>query len=326
MKYGPIITITGIICTVTLAAVFYILFLNRASESVIPIVFKVIAAVLAAMAILVIDLSKATETLHLKTSFLVLRNKNADLLNLQPVTVALNLPSWNAYNLLYEIWLFRGYTPQSKSFSKDDRIFDELLAATFLKWMANHYYLHWEMEHNYVTGISGGGGHAFQKEGRDQKTYKYQFGDSGNGFLVNDPVFNEIHLPEGSEANLHTSNLESAFTIKNRNMTFKFKALRLGSSGVSHSILGDRIDAHLKEPGSFYALDYIITLDATFSRLLRWSPNTKKQMKWMKQVFKNFETDFNWEEFKIQFNQVIEHIPQETSLKGVSLRVVQKKS
>lgn len=325
MRYGPMITVFGIICTVVLVAVFIILFLNRGSDSVVPILFKVTAAVVAAAVLLAIDLSKAPETLHSKTSFLILRNKDAELLNLTPVTVALNVPQWHAYNLLGEIWLFRGYTPQNELFSMDEHVFDELLVATFLKWMANHYHLHWEMEHNYIAGISGGGGHASQKEGRDKDTATYRFADSANGFLVRDPVLNEIRLPKGSEASLRTTSLESVFTIKNRNMTFTFKALRLGNSGVSYSILGDRIDARLKEPGSFYAHDYIITLDATFSRLLRWSPHTRKQKEWMKQVFSNFGTDFNWDNFKTQFNDAIGEIPDDTPLTGIPLRVVREK-
>ena len=72
MRYGPIIVIAGIICTVILIAVFWVLFLNRGSESVWPIILKVFAAAVAAAAILAIDLSKAPETLHTKTNFLIL--------------------------------------------------------------------------------------------------------------------------------------------------------------------------------------------------------------------------------------------------------------
>ncbi len=326
MKYGPmIIIILGIICTLLLVAVFYFLFLNRGNDSVVPILFKVCAAVLAAVVMLAIDLSKAPEVLHSKTNFLVLRNKDGDLLNLLPVTVALSLPQWHAYRLLGQTWLFKGYKPQTESFAIDEHVFDELLAATFLEWMAHHYSIHWEMEHNYVTGISGGGGHASQKEGRDKETATYRFADSQNGFLVNDQPSNKIQLPKGSEASLRTTSLESVFTVKNRHMTFTFKALRLGNSGVSHSILGDKIDAHLKAPGSTYAQDYIITLDATFSRGLRWSPQTNKQKEWMKQVFSNFERDFNWDAFKPQFENAIEGLPEDTMLDGIPLRIIQKK-
>ena len=320
-----IIIMLGIVCTLALVAVFYFLFLNRGSDSVVPILFKVCAAVLAAVAMLAIDLSKAPEVLHSKTNFLILRNKDGDLLNLLPVTAALSLPQWHAYSLINNTWLFMGYKPQTESFAMDEHVFDELLVATFLKWMAHHYSIHWEMEHNYITGISGGGGHGSQKEGRDKETGTYRFAYSPNGFLVNDPVFNEIQVPKGSKASLQTTSLKSVFTIKNRHMTFTFKALRLGTSGVSHSILGDKIDARLKAPGSFYAHDYVITLDATFSRRLRWSPQTNKQKEWMKQVFSNFERDFNWDTFKAQLEDAIEELPEDTLLHGIPLRVIQEK-
>lgn len=315
------ITATGTICTVVLIAVFYVLFLNRGSDSIAPILFKISAAVLAAAVILAIDLLKAPEAIHSRTNFLILRNKNGDLLNLTPVTVGLNLPQWNAYNLLNEIWLFRGYRPQAEQFVMDDDVFDELLAAAFLKWMAYQYHLHWEMEHNYISGISGGGGHSSQKEGRDKETTIYHFSESVNGFLVSDPVFNEIQLPKGSKASLRTTGLESVFTVKNANMTFTFNALRLGNSGVSHSILGDKIDAHLIAPGTFYAHDYVVTINATFSRLLRWSPQTNKQKEWLRQVFANFERDFNWDAFKPQFEAAVEDLPEDTKLPGIPLRL-----
>lgn len=319
------VIIFGIVCTVLLVAVFYLLFLNRGSDSVVPILFKVCAAVLAAVAMIAIDLSKAPEKLHLETHFLVLRNKDGDLLNLAPVAAALSLPQWHAYSLLGNTWLFMGYKPQTESFAMDDHVFDELLVATFLKWMAHHYFLHWEMEHNYITGISGGGGHGSQKEGRDKETCTYQFADSPNGFLVNDHSPNEIQLPKGSEASLRTTGFESVFTIKNRHMTFTFKALRLVRSGIRHSILGDKIEAHLKNPDSFYSDGYVITLNATFSRRLRWSPQTNKQKEWMKQVFSNFERDFNWDTFKPQLEDAIEGLPEDTLLDGIPLRVIQEK-
>jgi len=319
-----IIIILGVGCTLALVAVFYFLFLNRGSDSVVPILFKVCAAVLAAVAMLAIDLSKAPEKFHSKTHFLVLKNKNGELLNLTPVTVALSLHQWHAYSLLGNTWLFMGYKPLTESFVMDDHVFDELLVATFLKWMAHHYFLHWEMEHNYVAGISGGGGHGLQKEGRDKETGTYRFADSPNGFLVNDRSFNEIQLPKGSEVSLRTG-LESVFTIKNRHMTFTFKALRVNTSGVSHSIFGDKIDARLKAPGSFHAHAYVITLDATFSRDRRWSPQTNKQKEWMKQVFSNFERDFNWDTFKPQLEDAIEELPKNTLLHGIPLRVIQEK-
>ncbi len=316
------IIIIGAFCILALICIFYILFLNRGSNTVVPIILKILAAVFAAMAILIIDFSKPPETLHLETSFLILRNQNGELLKLLPVTTALNLPQWHAYNLLDKIWAFRGYKPQSQSFVKDDNIFDELLAAAFLKWMANHYNIHWEMEHNYMDGISGGGGHAKQKKDSDKDTTSYFLQNSGNGFLVNDPVFNEIKFPKGSKARLRTTILESVFTITNPHMTFTFKALRLGNSGISHSILGDKIEAHLREPESYYAHDYVITLDVTFSRFLRWSPQTNKQKEWMNQVFRNFERDFNWSTFKDQFRDAIEQLPEETFLVGVPLQEV----
>lgn len=325
MRYGSIIIISWIFCTLILGVVFYFLFLNRESDSVLPILLKVITAILAAVALLSIDLFKAPEEFHSKTHFLVLWNKNDELMNLTPVAVALNLHQWHAYSLLDKTWLFMGYKPENESFAMDEHVFDELLIATFLKWMAHHYFLHWEMEHNYMAGISGGGGHGVQKEDRDKETATYRLTDSLNGFLVNDPVFNEIQLPKGSEASLQTTSLKSVFTIRNRHMKFTFKALRLGSGGVSHSSLGDKIDAHLKDPGSFYTHRYIITLDAKFSRLLRWSPQTNKQKEWMKQIFSNFERDFNWDTFKPQLEDAIEELPEDTLLDGIPLRVIQEK-
>ncbi|NQV17357.1 MAG: hypothetical protein HQ534_02270 [Armatimonadetes bacterium] len=319
------IIIAGIICTLLLVTVFFFLFLNRGNDSIVPILFKVFAAVLAAAAILIIDLSKTPETLHLKTNFLILRNENGELLKLTPVTSALNLPPWHAYNLLDYIWLFRGYKPQTEPFIMDQYIFNELLFAAFLKWMANHYFLHWEMKYNYIYGISGGGGHSSPKEGRDKKFETYRFVNSSNGFLVHDPVYNEFQFPKGSKTNLSKTKLETVFTITNPHMTFTFKSLYLGNSGISYTILGDKIDKHLKVPDSFYAQNYIITLDATFSRFLRWSPKTNKQKEWVNQIFKNIERDFNWDTFKNQLHDGIDGLPKDKILRGIPLKIIQDK-
>ena len=322
MRYGTMIIATGTACTLVLIALFYVLFLNREGETVAPILFKISAAVLAAGVILGIDLLRAPDKMHVKTNFLVLRNNNGDLLRLAPVTVGLNLGQWNAYNLLENIWLFSGYKAQPDVFEMNDGIFDELLAATFLKWLANHYHLHWETEHNYIAGISGGGGHSSQKENRDKETTTFRFVESGNGFLVHDPVFNEIQFPKGSKLSLRKTGLGAEFTVKNRHMSFTFKTLRLGNSGVSHSILGNKIEAHLTTPGAFYAHDYIITIDVTFSKLLRWSPQTNKQKDWLHQLFANFERDFNWDIFKPQLQMAIEELPEDTMLSGLRLKII----
>ncbi len=112
----------------------------------------------------------------------------------------------------------------------------------------------------------------------------------------------------------------------NPHMTFTFKALRLGHTGISHSILGDKIDARLVEaPGSFYALSYIVTIDVTFSRFLRWSPQTNKQKEWMRQVFANFERDFAWDTFKSHFQAAVKELPEAAKLGGLSLQVATMK-
>lgn len=319
-----IITI-GAICTAVLISIFYVLFLNRGSDNVAPMLFKLSVAVLAAAVILGIDLLKAPDKMHARTNFLILRNMDGELLRLAPVTAALNLPQWNGYNLLEEIWLFRGYKTQTNSFDMNDDVFDELLAAAFLKWLAYHYHLHWEMEHNYISGISGGGGHASQKEGRDKETTTYQFVDSKNGFLIHDPVFNQIQLPEGSKAYLSKTGLGHVFTIENPHMTFTFKTMRLGNSGISYSLLGNKIEAHLTTPGAFYAHDYVITIDATFSKFLRWSPQTNKQKDWLQQVFANFERDFNWDTFKPQLQTAVEELSEDTKLYGIPLRIIDQR-
>lgn len=322
---GWLVIILGISCILLIALMFLVLFLNRGSESIKPVIFKVIGFILAALVFLSIDILKAPEEMHTKANFLILRNNNAELLNLVPVTAAINVSQWHAYSLLDQTWIM-GYTPQSDTFIKDqhteeEHVFDELVAATFLKWMAYHYSIHWEMEHNYIDGISGGGGHSSQKKNRDNKTATYYFKDSPNGFLRSDQPFNRIRVPKGSQASLSTTILESVFTIKNRKMVFTFKSIRLGNSGVSHSILGKKIDARLENPGSFFAHDYIITLDATFSRFLRWSPQTLKQKEWITQIFENFERDFSWDLFKVQFEKALNELPKDTKLQGIPLSI-----
>jgi len=325
-----IIIAVGVICTLTLVAVFGVLYLNRASDSALPILLKVCAAVLAAVAMLSVDLSKTPEKMHLKTHFLILRNEKGELLYLVPVAAALSLPQWHSCHLLAQMWLFNPYTPQMQSDAADEhtrneRVFDELLVATVLKWMAHYYSTHWEMEHNYIAGISGGGGHATGKKGHDKETATYRLADSPNGFLGHDLPFHEIQLPKGSKASLRKTGFETVFTVSNWHMTFTLKVLNLGNSGTSHSILGDKLDARLRVPGSFYAQDYVITLNATFSRCLRWSPQTNKQREWMKQVFSNFERDFNWDTFKPQLEDALEELPEGTPLlEGIPLKVIQE--
>lgn len=123
MKMGTGIIITGLVCGIIMVVVFWFLFQNRDSDSVVPVLFKVVAAVLAAGAVLVIDLSRKPESMHHKTEFIVLRNEKGSLLDTLSGTYKVNLRQTNSQNLMEIIWLSNQLSQEDAESLDSEKIF-----------------------------------------------------------------------------------------------------------------------------------------------------------------------------------------------------------
>lgn len=321
MSYSNWIIPIGIFSLIVLFVVFYFLYANRCNEGVLTVSFQVLAAVLAAAALLIIALSKPPQDMQYETNVLIFRNSDNQVLRLSRVIGTINLSQYHLYHLIDEVSLFTEYTPQTDSSGICDETFGELLTAVFFKWLAYHYHTHWQMDHYYISGICGGCGGGFQLEDREDEYYTYNLSNTANGFLVNLRYFNLIQLPSESVVTIKRQSTKTIVTITNKYMTFTFIALRIGNSGISLSILGDLIDAHLRVPDSFYTQNYAVTIRATFNRWYQWSPETNRQRVWMEQIFQNFERDFSLDSFLPQFHCALEALPDNTLLEGITFKI-----
>lgn len=160
-----------------------------------------------------------------------------------------------------------------------------------------------------------------QKEGNEEEIFEYCLESSGNVFFrKSGPPPQKISFPAGTTVKRTSSGFSRIFTMSNKNMEFRFSLLSLGSGGVSHSIIGDLIDKHVTDPGSWYTNNYILTLDVTFKKGRRWSPRTTKHRLWMEQLFEMFERDFNLEVFKEELEDGLRCLSEETRLHELPLR------
>jgi hypothetical protein len=317
-KMSITITVVGIISLLVLVAAYILLYINREGESVGVLLVKISGATLAVVAFLLVDLLRTPESMHLRTELLIIVSSKGALLSLDPVFRQRNILPWNAYSILEETWKKPNYSNGYGPYVQSSDVFNELIVATFLRWMSLYYSKHWQMEPHFITGISSGQMNSQRKLDRESETSVYMLSESGNYFLQgNQDYNNSIQLPSGSHVVVEMGNYKSTVSITNRNINFTFTALCLGGGALKPSSLGEAICEHLSNPKSYSTRNYILTLDVTFNRWFQWSPGTNRQREWLEQLFDNFEQGFSWELFKVELEQALDDMAPETELRGL---------
>lgn len=317
-KMSAAIVIVGIINLFVLVAAYILLFNNREGESVGVLLVKISGATLAVVAFLLVDLLKTPESMHFRTDFFIIVNSEGGLLSLDPVFQQRNILPWNAYSILEETWKKPNHSNEYGPYNQSTNVFNELIVATFLRWMSLYYYQHWQMEPHFITGISSGQMNSQRKLERESETSVYMLSESGNYFLQeNQDYYNSIQLPKGSHVIVEMGDYKNTVSITNRNINFTFTASCLGTGPLKPSSFGEVICGHLANPELYLTKNYIITLDVTFNRWYQWSPSTNRQREWLEQLFGNFEQGFGWELFKVEFEQALDDMAPETELRGI---------
>ncbi|UCH72271.1 MAG: hypothetical protein JSW62_01615 [Thermoplasmatales archaeon] len=183
----------------------------------------------------------------------------------------------------------------------------ELLELETLLWIASEYRQHWQVQREWFSGVSGGGGSSNVAPDADREKAQLSIAEllKDNLYAVKaEQIFidKNIYLPKGTKA---TYDQELNFVeFENNHINMKIKFTNVGGSALGAGVVAEKLKAKLQEDvyGSIWVGHFTVKFTITPKRLRRWSPATKKQLAWANELATNYDKAFSFSILK----QIIE--------------------
>lgn len=181
----------------------------------------------------------------------------------------------------------------------------ELMELKTILWIASQYRQHWQVQREWFSGFSGGGGSSRIAVGADKRTevVRIRIAD-----LLKDNLYaakveeiatdRYIYLPQGTKAVYDRKNHFIEFD--NAHMNMKITFCNVGGSALDAGVEADKLKANLQEQiyGRVWAGHFTVNFKITPKRIRRWSPSTKKQIAWAKDLVSSYDRAFSFSVLK----------------------------
>lgn len=302
MKPATQIVVAGIFAAITLAALFWIIWINRDSDRTSAILIKaILAPLLVAAALLATDILSPLPSVTAEIPVLILRDYQSRLVPVyQPLALA---GSWSGNEMpalftTYWAWLAKNSPPASDKSGKAISVADnstiveqggfflDLFEASFWTWLANRYGLHWRVQRRWFQGISGGGGSLSPAPDAEQHPTILTAQEvarriSGNA-LLRDPhpiALSAVSLPSGSKVTVDRIGNRHHIRIASSRLELAITFELVGGGLLGATELAEKLKSRFPD-GPIWSDHIQVNFDCSFSYLYRWSPATTQQREW----------------------------------------------
>ncbi len=213
------------------------------------------------------------------------------------------------YDLMSQEMYFLKFDAEKQFTNESARSLD-IVEMTFWNWMSNKYALHWQVVNEEFIGFRGiGGCKGNSKAENANDSTKFISYDEMSEILRNNTLelsrvfYGGIHLPEKSILSvLKRDKYERSYLINTKNIETKISIRSVGNGFMEHSRLGDSLIKDLPK-GKWHSNNIIVTLETKTKRARIFSPETKKQIAWIKEIQDDFYNDFDWSLIKIDLEK-----------------------
>ena len=183
----------------------------------------------------------------------------------------------------------------------------ELLELESVLWIASQYRQHWQVQREWFSGFSGGGGSSKIALDADREKTQVRIAEllKDNLYAARaEQIYTDkyIYLPKGTKA-IYDQKLHF-IEFDNKQINMKIKFTNVGGSALGAGTAAEKLKANLQEDvyGSVWASYFTVNFTIIPKRFRRWSPATKKQLAWANELATNYDKAFSFSMLK----QIIE--------------------
>src|SRR3989338_6050009 len=290
-----------------LGLIFYVIWLNRASDQNLSLIFRVYASLALAGGLLLLSMFFPLPEFSTDVHVLFVHNENKELAPLLTPLIRTGSAHVQGYRSLEEVWAQWEYK-QKKENAKSGAISDgdvdefylDLFEKTFWFWLSERYGIHWMVKRYQFYGISGGGGSISSAPNAEKPVCTLRKQDivkllSGNSLVLGEGMLGDVKLPAGSEVTVKRDQFRRTIEICNECLQLKIELMLVGGGPLGGATLAKKIIREWTPTSSKCGEKHInVSFHCQYKRWRRWSPSTERQKEWLKEMVSMFRNDFEW--------------------------------
>jgi len=182
---------------------------------------------------------------------------------------------------------------------EDRQYITELLELESVLWIASQYRQHWDVQREWFSGFSGGGGNSRIASDADKEKTQLRIAKllEDNLYAAKaEEVFIDkyIYLPKGTKATYDRG--RHLIEFDNNRINMKIKFTNVGGSALGLGTAAEKLKARFQEDiyGKVWVSHFTVNFTIMPKRYRRWSPATKKQFAWANELAVNYDKAFSF--------------------------------
>lgn len=309
MNYKIISIVFLIIIIILTGLLIWFFALNYGSNKLNQTLVKIVGFLAAALVFIFLDIFSVNNELTSTIKVLIPRSK--DVYIVDEFANKLDYIGSNqakGYHLMNKV-MFLSKFDTKKQFKDESTPSTDIVEMTFWMWMSYKYGLHWQVVNEEFIGFRGIGGSTGTKAENANKFTKFiTYAEMSevlrdNSLELPEGFYCGIHLPNNSTLRVLKSNeYKRSYLINTKNIKTTITIMCVGNSDMKYSKLGDSIIRDLPK-GEWHSNNIRVTFETKIKRARIFSPDTKDQIEWIKEIQDDFYNEFDWSLVKIDLEK-----------------------
>jgi len=315
-----LLCVLGVISLIVLALIVYVVWNNRDTHKILPVVIKITGAICLAGAILLFDVLKEENDIKSIVYVGELFKDTGEVAQLGKPLSEIDSDHGRGYRNIYSLY--------GHSISREGQLnppienLDEwsldLMHATFWTWMSFRYFQHWDIEPELIRGVNAVIGFSPFAEGAEKNPTE----------IAIIPIIEEISpslkwvapnvvkLPLGTTEDRTSRINERIIVLKNENLKLEIKISRIPEMTRINdlTVLGSKIRSRLREPDKWSVKSFRVEFSTKINRWRIFSSYTARQKRWVEEMIKAFVTDFSWDAIRKDLGGGLDMLPVDVML------------
>ena len=320
MKASVWIIVGATASVILLGILLYLVWINRASDKSLPLLFKVMAPLLLSCAWLIheIFIVPAPETVQ-EVPVIVIFDRDLNIASLSFPLAMVGATQADGYNTLlmnsFDNQEFAKTLDKSKPDALDDEMnfMTDLMEKVLWVWLSSHYNIHWLVERSVFRGIGGWGGGTGIPKTAEKNPRVIRREDlfailHDNKAISEKCMIGTLALPAGSQLTTERDRHRRLIRIETSSAVIKIELLLCGGGreNPKDNILASFFHKQFRTGSNWNDINFNVRFTFRARKDRRWAPSTRDQRAWFDSTAQMFREAFDWNQTRIALEKFIQ--------------------